>query len=630
MCGILGGWWQRPPAKLDDILGQAVRSLHHRGPNDCGLNLDTIADGRLALGHTRLSILDLSPAGHQPRISGNGRYVLSFNGEIYNYRELREELAQRGHTFSTDTDTEVLLTAWEAWGVAALPRLTGMFAFAVFDREASLLTLAVDPFAIKPLFWRHDPERLLFASEQRTLRVLADESARLDWQSASDYLVHGVYDDADTTFIAGAKRLPPGHLLQWRPGTGQAPSVSAWWSPPLAPSSTLSFDDAVDCVREAFLDNIRLHLRSDVPVGAALSGGIDSSAIVCGMRFIEPDLPIHTVGFVASNSPKSEARWMEYVNKHVGANVHTVSPNPQDLSRDLDDLIRTQGEPFGSTSIYAQYRVFRTAREHGLTVMLEGQGADELLAGYQGYPAYRMMSLLETGRFGGALDFFRRWKNWPGRDGMHLLRHTASLWMGDRTYHALRARIGKTISPSWLRNPLLDEAGIRSDYPRIVPGSAPPGRRVIQQLGTEISRRGLPALLRQGDRNAMRFSIENRVPFLTRDFAELLLSLPENYLVSPQGETKHVLRIALRGIVPEAVLARRDKIGFETPEQNWLRDILPQVRTWIGEADRIPFFNTPALQADLESIMSGKTPFSWQVWRWINFIRWFLIEDIRA
>ncbi|MEI2414844.1 asparagine synthase (glutamine-hydrolyzing) [Orrella sp. JC864] len=631
MCGILGGWWSQPPSDLNQRLQRGIEALGHRGPDDRGLQAWPAGGGTLYLGHTRLSILDLSPAGHQPRRSRDGRYWITFNGEIYNYRELRQELARQGYAFESDSDTEVLMCAWQAWGERALPRLTGMFAFAVFDSLEQSLTCAVDPFAIKPLFWRHEDGALCFASELRAMQQVQAGTARLDWQAAYDYLAHGVYDFSERTFSQGVRRLQAGHLLRWKPGSGAAPSVHAWWRPPVPAPLRIGFDEAAEELRRLFLASVRLHLRSDVPLGAALSGGLDSSAIVCAMRHLEPDLPIHTVSFIAEGSPHSEAQWADQINRHVGAIAHPVLVQPGELAAQLDDLIQAQGEPFGSTSIYAQYRVFRAAREHGLTVMLEGQGADEMLAGYDGYPAFRLQSLIENGRIDQAAAFLMAWRRWPGRDTGHLLRHTASLFLGDDAYRALRQRLGRTPSqPDWLSAGLLREAGVDLAYPRPAPMPPARGRRVAQALARALSQRGLPALLRQGDRNAMRFSVENRVPFLTREMAEFLLSLPEHYLISMQGETKHVLRAALRGLVPDAVLARRDKIGLVTPERQWLQDFAPQARLWLADSADIPFLDTEALLRAFDDIIAGRRPFSWQAWRWINFVRWFRVRQMQA
>jgi asparagine synthase (glutamine-hydrolysing) len=286
-------------------------------------------------------------------------------------------------------------------------------------------------------------------------------------------------------------------------------------------------------------------------------------------------------------------------------------------------MIRAQGEPFGSTSIYAQYRVFQLAKENGITVTLDGQGADEMLAGYSGYSGQRLRSLVETGHLLAASRFARAWAQWPGRSlsmaGKTLVGQLSqgALYQMLRTLHA-----GKS-NPSWLNVATLHEQGVNTSFPRIQPTYTARGRRVVAALALALQQRGLPALLRHGDRNSMRFSVESRVPFLTLDMVDLLFSMPENYLISPQGETKSVFRAAMRGIVPDEVLDRRDKIGFATPEQDWLLSMAPTVRQWLQADLNLPFFNQAKILQEFDGIVAGKKPFSWQVWRWVNFCRWY-------
>lgn len=596
--------------------------MSHRGPDDQGVQVNRAPHGAIALAHTRLSIIDLSPAGHQPMASTDGRYVVTYNGEIYNYRELRAELEREGRQFRTGTDTEVLLAAWAHWGPAALSRFVGMFAFAVFDRQENTLTCARDAFGIKPLFYAHEGPDFLFASELPALLALKREQPRLNWQRAYDYLAHGDYDSDEGSFVEGVRQLPPGHWLRLQLRNGSV-QQARWWAPCVEPVAALSFAEAADTLREKFLASLRLHLRSDVPLGAALSGGIDSSAIVCGMRHLEPDVPIHTFSFIAPGSAVSEERWVDLANAHARATAHKVTVAPADLAQDLDALITTQGEPFGSTSIYAQYRVFQLAREHGITVTLDGQGADELLAGYDGYPGQRVRSLLGEGRYAAVGTFLQNWASWPGRGLPRGLRACIAACAPSAWYDALRQAGGAPLQPTWLRPGLLAETGIRLRFPSHRPQAAPRGRHVAAELAEALTRRGLPALLRHGDRNSMHFSVESRVPFLTTDLADFLLTLPEHYLIAANGETKSVLRAALRGIVPDEILDRRDKIGFATPERQWLRQIAPQAREWLREETGLPFLDQRKVLEEFDAMMAGKRPFSWQAWRWINFIRWY-------
>jgi len=623
MCGIAGAFTVGRDRAIVGKMERALRSMHHRGPDHSGHDIHESEYGAVVLGHARLSIIDLSMAGNQPMLSEDGRYALIFNGEIYNYRELRKELAQTGHLFRSDSDTEVLLAAWMCWGMRSLVRLQGMFAFVVHDRREGVITCVRDAFGIKPFFYAGEGGGFLFASELNALLELMTQRPSPDLQQGYDYLVHGDYDSSERTFINGVCQLRPGHVLQIDLKSPQDAPSWQWWVPSIGQTSKLTFSEATDAVREEFLHNIRLHLRSDVALGAALSGGIDSSAVVCAMRHVEPDLPIHTFSYIASGSALSEESWVDKINAHVSAFPHKVMASGSDLIRDLDNMIRAQGEPFGSTSIYAQYRVFQLARENGVTVTLDGQGADELLAGYSGYPGYRLLSLLSQGQLWQAIEFARSWGKWPGRSVKLAVLELARALAPDGAYSGLRKASGRNFSPDWLNMEYLAGQGIRLQENRRCLDGRATGRRVMEQLAYSLQNRGLPGLLRHGDRNSMRFSVESRVPFLTTSFCDLLYSLPEDYLISGSGQTKSIFRAAMRGIVPDEVLDRRDKIGFATPEKEWLMSVSPVLRQWLSESDEIPFISKKSLLKKFDAVMEGRAPFNCQVWRWVNYVRWY-------
>jgi asparagine synthase (glutamine-hydrolysing) len=620
MCGIIGTWHskQSPPM---NALKAGLNALKHRGPNDQGLEVVETANGVVALGHTRLSILDLSAAGHQPMRTADGRYSIVFNGEIYNYRELREALSKQGQIFHSDSDTEVLLACWAQQGAACLSQLRGMFAFVVFDQVTQTLTCVRDAFGIKPFFYHQENEAFSFASEIPALRCLLDSPSEINLQRAYDYLIFGSYDNNEDSFFSGIKHLPAGHYLTISLRKNTHATIQRWWWPDITENKNLSFSQAAEQLRDMFLNNVRLHLRSDVPLGAALSGGLDSSAVVCAIRYLEPEMPIHTFSYVARGSSVDEESWVDLINEQVKAIPHKVVVSPEELANDLDDMLKTQGEPFGSTSIYAQYRVFRLARDNGITVTLDGQGADELLAGYHGYPGAHMLSLLDKGDIKGLLTFLHHWSQWPGRSlprgVMILLRELIPLqWQ-----RLPRKWIGQDTLPHWIDPYKLHERGI-STFQNTVSLDNVPERHLMALLRQTLSGGDLSNLLRHGDRNSMRWSIESRVPFLTTDMAEFLLSLPEHYLISPKGETKHVFRAAMRGIVPDTVLDRRDKIGFATPEQAWLKILSKQMADWTEGADKIPFLKKDAVRHEINSVVEGKTRFSFRAWRLLNLCRW--------
>lgn len=631
MCGIVGAFWKSRPTTAEQLLSGALDRLRLRGPDDRGAEIESCLGGALAFGHARLSIIDLSSGGHQPMRSQDGRFTIIYNGEIYNYRELRAELEAQGHSFRSTSDTEVLLAAWGQWGEASLQRLDGMFAFAIHDRATGRLVCARDRFGIKPFFYIVDDEAILFGSTQAALIAMLGRAPHANWQRCYDYLVHGDYDSNDQSFVAGVRQLSPGCLIEFDLRQCTAVRRVKWWTPSIGERRDLSFASAAEAVREAFLDSVRLQLRSDVPVGAALSGGVDSSAVVCAMRAVEPGLDIDTFSYVASGTPLNEEPWADMVNAHVGARSHKVTADAHDLLRDLDDMMAAQGEPFGSTSIYAQYRVFRLAREKGVTVTLDGQGADELLAGYSGYPGFRLLSLIQQEGIVAAHRFAREWARWPGRSYRLAMMELARVALPDGLYATARRRTGRDFRPPWLDVDAFEARGVAFREQRPPRSAAASGRRVVEQLSKSLQERGLPALLRHADRNSMRFSVESRVPFLTGRLADLLLSLPESYLISPGGETKSVFRAAMRGLVPDAILDRRDKVGFATPEQQWLTAIAPQLRSMLArDVKHIPFLKSEPLLAAFDAVIAGKARFSWQLWRWFNFARWYNSSEIIA
>jgi asparagine synthase (glutamine-hydrolysing) len=604
--------------------------LHHRGPDDRGwLTLDRSgirtgvdpADlaGDLVLLHTRLAILDLSPAGHQPMSTPDGRFHLSFNGEIYNYLELRRTLESCGHEFDSGTDTEVLLKAWAEWGAEALERLVGMFAFALADAERRVLVLARDQFGIKPLYYTQLDGGLAFASEIPPLLELPGVSRRANPQRVYHYLRFGRTDHGDETMFAAIRQVPPGHYLELPLDEPGRIATRRYWSLEPKALEGLSLDQAAERVRELFLDNVRLHLRSDVPVGAAFSGGVDSSANVAAMRYLSGrDLELHTFSYVADDPAVSEERWMRLVARETGVIPHTVRASPQELVNDLDRLIEIQAEPFGGTSVYAQFRVFGLAREAGIKVMLDGQGADELFAGYRYYLPDRIAGLLAVGRLLTAARLLRALSSLPGASPGGTLARAFGHALPPSTQAYARKFTRHGLVPEWLdANWLASHDVVLAD-----PGRTTRGNLRAYRLDTV--RNGLRELLRYEDRNSMAASIESRVPFLTVALAEFAAALPDDLLIAPDGTGKLVLRQSLRGLVPDPVLDRRDKIGFATPEAGWLRTLTP----WIEDvfrsdaASAAGALHVPAARRLWGEMSAGKRPIDAAAWRWVNLIRW--------
>lgn len=623
MCGIFGYFsvGLKTDSKLPNRLESACNALKSRGPDDHGI--DTFSSKHscpipytISLGHTRLSIIDLSSGGHQPMTSFDGRYSMVFNGEIYNYKEIRVELESEGYNFNSSSDTEVLLTAWLHWKAGSLDRLNGMYAFAVHDTVEHTLTFVRDAFGIKPLFYQADDHQVAFASETAALLELLPQKPNLNWQTSHKYLTSGRVDRGEYSFYDGIKRLVPGHLLEIDLKNKNEISLKKWWYPNISENPNLSFNESKEVLREKFLHNVKLQLRSDVPLSAALSGGIDSSAVVCAMRRLEPTMEIKTFSFISRGSSKNEEKWVDIVNEYVGAKSYKIQIHKSDILKDLDNLIKIQGEPFGGPSIYAQYRVFKKISESGVVVNLDGQGADELLAGYFGYPHARFESLIAQKDIIKILRLFKglgkTFNQYPTRALLQAFLKSFS----DNLISKRAVQFGKRYL-----NPRFSSQFIEQ---RLTRNNSYNDRELSSCLRDSLTgKRGLTHLLRYEDRNSMSHSIESRVPFLTIDMAEFILSLPENYLLSDDGVTKYIFREAMRGIVPNEILDRKDKIGFETPDNQWLLAEKTTIIKWLKEFDQIPMLDSAKALLFYERLCNGTNKDFLGFWRLINFFKWY-------
>jgi asparagine synthase (glutamine-hydrolysing) len=638
MCGIMGVLGRALARHVAAGRRRYLSVLGHRGPDDHGwlvlrgaeahAGRDIDLDGADALFlHRRLAVLDPTERGWQPFASPDRRHYLLYNGEIYNYLELREELEAAGHEFRSRCDTEVLLAACRQWGPEALPRLVGMFAFAIVDSASRELFLARDPFGIKPLYHTSAGGGFAFASEIKALLGLPGVSRRARPGAVRDYLLSGHSDQGEETFFEDIVQLLPGHVLRVELDDARRPRVERYGGVEIGSVRDLSLDDAAADLRRMFLRNVELHLRSDVRVGTALSGGIDSSSIVMAMRHVQGrSLDLHAFSYVAGEDAIDEERWIDVAGAAAGACVHKVRPTADELREDVDRLVTAHDEPFGSTSIYAQYRVFRLAHEQGVKVLLDGQGADELFGGYPPYLGAAMASLLTRGRLGRAVSL---WSHALRRDGPAAWRHLVKAgWAAARP--ALAGRVAarpRLRPPDWLQTAWFDRCGVRG---RMLEGPAHRDR-LRDELHRTLVSTSLPALLRYEDRNSMAFSIESRVPFLTCSLASYVLSLPEEHIIGLDGTSKLVLRRAMRGLVPESILARRDKVGFATPERSWMRSLRPWVLEVLGSeaARRLPVFRHDALRRRVEALLDGTRRFDNTAWRWVNLVRWAELLDVR-
>jgi asparagine synthase (glutamine-hydrolysing) len=535
-----------------------LASLRHRGPDGEG---EFTAEG-VALCHARLAIIDLTDGGRQPFSSEDGELQLLHNGEIFNYIELRRELESLGYRFRSRTDTEVVLAAYERWGEDCVARFNGMWAFALWDGRRQRLFCSRDRFGIKPFAYRWDGQRLVFASEPQALRADPRTTFEPNLRVVRDFVEQGYTDHRDETFFAGVSQLPPGNSLVLDDGGLR---VRRWWHlTPAAPPA-----DPVAAFRELFVDSVRLRLRSDVPLGTALSGGLDSSAVAVAIDHllrteVEAARPVgdrqETFTIYFADPGHDERPYADAVAERILSRPHQLTFSDVELVEALPDVVSAQGEPFGSSSIAAQWFVMRAAGRAGLKVMLDGQGGDETLAGYPTTTrAYRFADLLASGRLAPLARELRAAETTASGLAQALI--TPFLPAGARW--RLRARRGRS---DLLLHPRLRG---RPDVPDTLVGG-PFDDRLRAQYHVILSQLGLPELLRYEDRNTMAHSLEGRVPFLDHRLVELLYGLPAEELYD-RGTTKLVLRRAFADLLPPAVRDRRDKLGFVTPEQRFLR-----------------------------------------------------------
>ena len=599
MCGLCGVVALGRPPETETVRAMAG-ALDHRGPDGDG----EFSDEGVAFGFRRLAIIDLSDAAMQPFASDDGALRLVHNGEIYNYVELRRELQGRGHSFRTQSDTEVIVRAYEEWGDDCVRRFNGMWALALWDGRKRRLLCSRDRFGVKPFYYRWDDGRFEFASELK-----AFDSLEPHLPAVRDYLEQGYVDHTDETFFAGIRKLPPAHSLVV---DERGLRLARYWS--LEPREEPT--DATEEVRELFLDAVRLRLRSDVPVGTCRSGGIDSSAIVCAVDHLlrteaENARPVgdrqRTFTAFFEERGFDERPYAEAVVDRTRSQPHWITFGSRELVDVLPSIVRTQDEPFGSTSIVAQWFVMRAAKEAGLTVMLDGQGADETLAGYHGYFGPFFADLLRHGQLRELGAELRAYRTLHGAGVGTTAVALARPFLPERVRWAARGRVrgGSALVHPDLPSSTHEHAnGFDGGYLR-------------RQMHVILTQRGLPELLHYEDRNSMAHSLEARVPFLDYRLVELLFSLGSSELIE-RGRTKAVLRRALGDLLPPVVRDRVDKLGFVTPEARWLRNGLGELAADVfasREFRERGFVDAAAARRSLERHRSGERTAGFELWR---------------
>lgn len=620
--------------------GDALTVRLHHGPStppqclggDLPYSPPRVSDepgpARVILAHRRLSIVDLSAAGHQPMCFGGERYWLTYNGEIYNHRELRAELEGLGHRFASHSDTEVLLAAYAQWGEQCLARFNGMFSFVLIDRETGRLFAARDRFGVKPLYYWVSPEGFAaFASEIKQFAVLPGWRARAHAQHAYDFLVWGLADHESGTLFEGVAQLRGGEFVHETLDSfaglsaGAALPVRPWYRLPEATDEAGDFEAAAARFGELLTDSVRLRLRADVPVGSCLSGGLDSSSIVCVARGLLQETggghAQKTFTALGGEGRLDEGPYARAVIEATGVDPYFVSPDSGDLFDALDALTWHQDEPFGSTSIFLQWKVFEAAAAERMKVMLDGQGADEALGGYTVYWGSRLAGLARRLRLGSLTGEVGALAQVQGMSAGASVRMLAASLLPASWSESFRG--AQATLPDWFG---AGGSGILPGNP--FTRAAGSYRTSVRSLSrAQLLRINLPLLLHWEDRNSMAHSVEARVPFLDYRLVEYALALPDEYKLSG-GWTKRVLRAAMRGILPEKIAQRRDKIGFEAPELEWMRSNPGHFRAAIERAATAcggMIRREQALQ-QFDGMVAGRIAYSTVPWRMISFGAW--------
>jgi asparagine synthase (glutamine-hydrolysing) len=555
MCGI-SGYIPRPNQPVDVAgLEKMTGLIAHRGPDDQGI----FTDERIGLGHRRLSILDLSPDGHQPMKDKDSNCIIVFNGEVYNFIELREELKTLGYIFRTQTDTEVVMKAYVAWGESCAERFNGMWAFALYDIAANKVFCSRDHFGIKPFYYTQTESGFVFGSEIRQLLPFLEKN-KVNTKVLTEFIFSNVTEPIQETFFAGIQKLPGAHNLVYDLHTGTYIIYPYYELTRQNGLGDLNTDEAAAFYGQSLQTSIDLRLRADVPVGTCLSGGLDSSSVATlaarnyGQQTTEK---FRAITAVSEETQKDESVYAQMVVEQEGLHWLKVKPDYEAFKVALPEVVKAQEEPFPSCSIIMQYYVMKTARENNITVLLDGQGGDETLLGYERYYSAYLIALYKKK---GLRYMLKAARNCARNNA--LMRPLNVLQFFFYFTSARLRYLNYKKRNSFLKSIPAFPAGVRFNNNET--------KDIFEMQKRELMEYNLPALLKFEDKNSMWHSIEARLPFLDPNTARLALSLPEEVKIH-NGWTKFVLRLFMNDKMPEGITWRKNKFGFEAPESIWIR-----------------------------------------------------------
>lgn len=611
MCGIAGIISKNNTVSLKDTVYCMSQSIKHRGPDGEGFaffsktksipvysnetpqinkesdsflfnpseSIQNIESNyEIAFAHRRLSIIDLSESGHQPMCDTPGDYWITFNGEVYNYIELREELKNRGHVFVTQTDTEVVLEAYKEWGFECLQKFNGMFAFSLYDKKNNQLFCVRDRVGVKPFYYSNTDSVFAFSSEYKAFIKSKLVPFEINETQQFDFIVNGNLENAEQSLFKGIYELKPSHYLVYNLNSHTF-QISNYYHLPKQILNTKSEAEIIDTIEEKLLNAINLRLRSDVEVGSCLSGGLDSSIIAGVSKHLQPNKQMKLFTAVFPNESFDETNYAKQVADFVSGNWQTVSPTAEEFFRDIEELNYFQDLPIWSTSTYSQHRVMKLASENNIKVVLDGQGADEIFAGYS--------------------------------------HHYMSLWKEKFSFKSINDS-KKTIPNAYKlfgKQLIKDGLGLSLDYANyFIDSKKQFGKSKNEKLASSLNQQlqndyhgRLKSYLKCEDRCSMAFGIESRVPFA--DDVELV-----NYLFSIEGNkkikngiSKYLLREASQKYIPNSIYSRLDKIGFETPVQKWFMPHKAQILDLIGS--ELHFLDKEYLTNNFNEVLKHKPNF---------------------
>lgn len=617
----------------ENFIYSMIDSIQHRGPDSKRVKM--LYDERVYLGHRRLSILDLSQNGVQPMPYLAGRYWITYNGEIYNYLELRTELELNGYDFISNSDTEIILAAYDFWGKECLNKFNGMWAFVIIDIVENKAFVARDRFGVKPLYyWKSADGFYAFASEIKQFTFLPKWSSKINGQKVYDFLNWGITDHSSETMFSDVQQLRCGEAAElYIDKEYNSLPIYKWYE--LNNSYKKfhgSIEEAAIEFNKLFIDAVAIRLRADVNIGSCLSGGLDSSSIVCVVNDLlmaqHAEKLQKTISACSLIKKYDERIFIDEVVNTREIKAFYVYPHSNSLTNILDQITWNQDEPFGSTSVYAQWCVFEKAKQVGLKVMLDGQGADEQLAGYHGFFATRFTELFKSMQLRNLLSEVVACKKIHNYGYMFAVKGIVNMLFPQIVLDNIRCCFADVNNkPDWFNWKKLD-ANLKNPFYEL-------GNKTdnIRDLSiAQLCNSNLQMLLHWEDRNSMAHSVETRLPFLDYRLVEFVLGLPDEFKLL-NGETKKILRLSMRNVLPEKIRLRSDKMGFVTPEELWLKEdngngFKRHLQLAINNSNGVLKEN---LNNRLCDIIQGKRKFDHTIWRAISYANWvkcFNVDEV--